>query len=121
MCPDLDEQCMYSVLQRMQIQSLRSRMHSLFKQVVEIRTDRTEKYPSICYTLGELAHYSVYFCVGLEELAARCFEIGPSFRFIITDKEDYAQTKDTTGAKAPSIISPEQMNRYADKQHQRRR
>jgi hypothetical protein len=64
------------------------------------------------YTLQELSLYSGYFGVGLKELAARCFEIGPSFRYIFA-ANDYAQTKEMTAAKANNI-SADQMGLYID-------
>ena len=62
------------------------------------------------YTLEDLALYSGYFGVSLEELAARCFEIGPSFRYVVAEN-NYAQTKEMTQRKASSV-SAEQMDRY---------
>lgn len=64
------------------------------------------------YTLEELALYSGYFGLSVEELTARCFEIGPSFRYIIADN-DFAQTKVLTEAKA-NEISAKQMDRYIE-------
>ena len=69
------------------------------------------RYVIPSYTLQELSPYSGYFGVGLKELAARCFEIGPSFYTIVGN--DYAQTMKMTEAKANSI-SADQMDRYID-------
>ena len=65
------------------------------------------------YTLEELALYSESFGLNVEELTARCFEIGPSFRYIIADDNNFAQTKLLTEAKAKGI-SAEQMDRDID-------
>jgi len=64
------------------------------------------------YTLEELALYSETFGLNIEELTARCFEIGPSFRYIIADN-NFAQTKVLTEAKAKGV-SAGQMDRYID-------
>ena len=69
------------------------------------------RYVIPSYTLQELSLYSGYFGVGLKELAARCFEIGPSFYIIVGN--DYAQIKQMTEAKANSI-SADQLERYVD-------
>ena len=67
------------------------------------------------YTMDELKNYSGYFGVGLEELATRCFQIGPSFRYVLTG--NYAVAKENTEAKAQRVTA-EQMDSYIENNRQ---
>jgi hypothetical protein len=68
------------------------------------------------YTLEELQLYCQPFEVTREEVALRCFQIGPSFRYILTG--DYALTKKSTEEKARKVTA-EQVDEYLEDTSQR--
>ena len=68
------------------------------------------------YTLEELQLYCQPFDVTRDEVAWRCFQIGPSFRYILTG--NYALTKKSTEEKARKVTA-EQVDGYLEDTSQR--
>ena len=68
------------------------------------------------YTLEELQLYCQPFDVTRDEVEWRCFQIGPSFRYILTG--NYALTKKSTEEKARKVTA-EQVDGYLEDTSQR--
>eukprot|EP01036_Dinobryon_divergens_P023179 gene23179-31499_t len=63
------------------------------------------------YTVDELKNYIDYFGIGLEELTTRCYQIGLSFRYVLTG--NYELTNENTEAKAQRVTA-EQMDGFIE-------
>lgn len=90
-----------------------SRNNNSYKQT-ERRSVHRCVIPS--YTMEELQLYCQPFDVTCEEVASRCFEIGPSFRSILTG--NYALIKESTEEKAKRVTA-EQVHGYLENSSQR--
>ena len=90
-----------------------SRNNASYKQT-ERRSVHRCVIPS--YTMEELQLYSPTFNVTCEEVALRCFQIGPSFRYILTGNYDLIRKRTEENAKK---VTAEQLDGYLENPSQR--